>query len=201
MNNSYKSIFLRRKLKKLRAHEKTLELQALKIARFGAQLTPGKEKDRDASPSTPKRSKSILRPLKRKAFLASGRGTFSIKQLPSKKGLKANIVRLLGLLDKKRNGSLCRICQKRMGILAYHLVPQQRGDAARFIEANVVWACGPCNFGEMMNRSLYREKHIIIFGKERIERLEEIARTMRKYELAELLELRREIREKIEAPS
>jgi len=118
-----------------------------------------------------------------------------------KKGdLKAKIVRLLGLLDRKRNGNACRIhgapC---LGTLAYHIVPQQRGDAARFIEENVVWACRRANYGEKMNRSLYRDKHIAIFGKERVERIEAIAKKEAHFSTAELWDIHESVKAKIEA--
>jgi 5-methylcytosine-specific restriction endonuclease McrA len=114
--------------------------------------------------------------------------------------LKEQIVRLLGLLDMKVNGRHCRIHgEPCVGEVAYHLIPQKRGDAARFVPENVVWACSRANFGENMNRDLYRHKHVLIFGKVRIEKLEEISRTQRKYSTVELVALKNKIRADIES--
>lgn len=128
-----------------------------------------------------------------------------VRRLIKRGALKTAIVRLLGLLDRKKNGNQCRLgaeCPEKtqhFGTLAYHIVPAQRGDSARFIPENVVWACRQSNYGEVMNRSLYRDKHIAIFGKDRIERIEAIARTFRKYQMVELLELRDKLRSEVAA--
>jgi len=83
----------------------------------------------------------------------------------SRTSVKAKIVRALGLLDRQRNGNSCRIhgapC---VGGVAYHILPQMNGDAFRFIEENVIWACNQANRGEQMNRDLYAQKHRQIFG-------------------------------------
>lgn len=131
----------------------------------------------------------------------------SLRVMVSRKELKDEIVHLLGLLDRKKFGPYCRLgpqCpeQAKIGIhpgeVGYHLVPQSRGDAARFIPENVVWACHRANYGEYKNRSLYREKHILAFGKERVERIESIARTIRHYTTQELVDLRNHIRRDLE---
>ncbi len=102
--------------------------------------------------------------------------TKPIKSIIKRGPLIAKTVRLLGLRDRKVNGPFCRIHgEPCFGTLAYHLVPQQRGDATRLLHENVVWACLGANWGEKTNRSLYRQKHVDIFGAELIERLEEIA--------------------------
>lgn len=75
-------------------------------------------------------------------------------------------------LRDKKLGDWCRICRKRPIECAYHLVPKQRGLSIYYNLDNLVGACAACNFGEHLNRSLYRDKHIVLFGKERIERLE-----------------------------
>lgn len=153
-------------------------------AQTGARIAPGRAK----------------RPKKRPGTLKS-----SVKRST----LKAQIIRLLGLLDRKINGPLCRLgamCPdyEKIGIhngsLAYHIVPAQRGDSTRFVPENVVWACRVANYGEVMNRSLYRSKHIVVFGPERLERLENMAREIRQYTLKELWDLRAELKAKIEAP-
>lgn len=125
----------------------------------------------------------------------------SIKNIVSRKELKDSIVHMLGLIDRAINGPTCRIHQKEgfhSGEVPYHLIPQQRGDAARFIEENVVWACRNANYGEMMNRSLYDQKHIDLFGKERIDRIKAIARTTKKYSTADLILLKHLTQERLE---
>ncbi len=122
----------------------------------------------------------------------------TIKKVIDRTALKEAIVHLLGLLDAKLNGSECRIHGGHKGEVAYHLIPQKRGDAARFVPENVVWACHDANFGEKNNRDLYRHKHIQIFGKARVERIEAISRGIRKYSNEELLELRDQIKAQIE---
>lgn len=118
---------------------------------------------------------------------------------PDRQSIKDNIVTLLGHLDRELHGVLCRIHGGHQGELAYHIVPQQRGDAARFVPENVVWACGQANYGEKWNRSAYRDIHVKIFGRELVERLEAVARTAKKYTTAELLDLRRAVRSQIAA--
>ena len=113
---------------------------------------------------------------------------------------------LLGWLDRKVNGPLCRLgalcpAYARIGIhhgqCGYHLVPQQTGDGAMFIAENVVWACNAANFGEKNNRTLYRMKHITVFGHDRIERIEAAAQAGAKYSTAELLMMREQIKTKL----
>lgn len=111
--------------------------------------------------------------------------------------LKSQIVRLLGLLDRKRNGPMCRFHLDHEGDTSCHIVPQSRGDAARFEPDNVYWGCRAANYGEFRHRSLYRQYHIDLFGKDTVERLEEIAKGFRQYTHKELLCLREEIKLKI----
>lgn len=131
-----------------------------------------------------------------------------IAQLSSRGALKKAIVRLLGLLDRKINGPLCRygaLCPayKKIGVhngdTACHLSPQQRGEAARLLPENVVWGCSDANFGEVNNRDLYRQHHVVLFGRERVERIEAIARTTRQYSTAELREIRASVKAQLEA--
>lgn len=114
----------------------------------------------------------------------------AFKKHLDRKAIKDQIVRLLGLLDMYRFGKACRIFKDRPGEVGYHLVPQQRGDAARFLPENVVWASAAANDGERLNRSLYREKHVAIFGKNRVEAIEAVARRKADFSTATLLELR-----------
>lgn len=92
--------------------------------------------------------------------------------------------------DKRKYGGLCLICGKRPIQVAYHIVPAQRGDSTRYDELNVVGACAPCNCGEQWHRSLYREKHCQIFGRDTIEALEDKAREVVQLSTAELVALR-----------
>src|SRR6266404_3180333 len=102
----------------------------------------------------------------------------SMRSLVSRGTLKEQIVRFLGLLDAKENGRSCRLdifcpAWKRvgphLGDSSCHIVPQKRGDAARFLREGIYWGCRAANYGEMMNRDLFRDKHIARFGKDLVE--------------------------------
>lgn len=79
-------------------------------------------------------------------------------------------------LRDKKVSPICRICGQRPGTVAYHIVTKQRGHSIRWMLTNGVLACAPCNLGEMMNRALYRDKHIALFGAGIVEGIEAIAR-------------------------
>ena len=136
----------------------------------------------------------------RKAKRRAKRVELKIGDLATKGDMKKKIVRALGLLDRKTNGNACRIhgspC---VGNTAYHLCPQGRGDAARFLPENVVWACKAANYGEFRNRSLYREKHCAIFGRASIERIESIATGTAHFSSADLRAMFEVVRFELEA--
>lgn len=144
-----------------------------------------------------KRAKAAERKSKR----AAKRRELKVGETTKRSDLKVKIVRVLGLLDAKANGTHCRIhgapCQ---GEVAYHLIPQQRGDATRFRRDNIVWACRRANYGEFRNRSLYREKHIQIFGRARIESIEEAAKAIVQFSRADLLEMFDNLRSELVGP-
>lgn len=73
------------------------------------------------------------------------------------------------------HGKKCRICSVRPIEVGYHIVPKQTGDAVRWLIENGCGACAPCNFGEHKNRSLYRKKHVRLFGREFVEKIEDKA--------------------------
>lgn len=101
--------------------------------------------------------------------------------------------------DLKLYGPLCRICHKSKDqLVGYHIVPKQRGDAIRWILENGCAGCVGCNWGEMNNRPLYRDKHISIFGKELIEKLEAAARIPAQYSMDDLKRIYREIKASME---
>lgn len=104
--------------------------------------------------------------------------------------------------DKRHFGGRCRIGEACHGLgtveVAYHIVPQQRGDATRYDEDNVVGACRRCNRGEQLNRSKYREVHVRVFGRELVGQLEDKARRVVKLSTAELAELADKYRKKLE---
>src|SRR3990167_3214785 len=75
-----------------------------------------------------------------------------------------NLVCLYAKMRDKRNSPMCRICGKKPYKVGYHLVPKKKGDAVRWDPANLVAACTQCNYGESMNREIYRDKHIALFG-------------------------------------
>lgn len=127
----------------------------------------------------------------------------TLRQVSSRGAIKVQIVHEYGLLDRKLFGPYCRLgveCPKfkrigfHAGQVAYHLIPQMRGDAARFLQINIVWACSDANQGERLNRSLYREKHIKVFGLDRILKIEEVARGMADFSDADLVEKLQEVR-------
>lgn len=129
-----------------------------------------------------------------------------IAQLSTRGALKKDIVRILGLLSMKQHGKFCRygrLCPRfrKVGVHAgdtsCHVVPQMRGDAARFVPENVIWGCRDANDGERLNRSLYRDHHMTLLGKDYVERLEAIARTKKKYSTADLLDLRVQLRKNL----
>ncbi len=67
---------------------------------------------------------------------------------------------------RKTFGPLCRICVCRPATLAYHIVPKQRGHSIRWDLEDGVGGCSTCNYGEVSNRSLYRDRHILLFGRQ-----------------------------------
>lgn len=98
------------------------------------------------------------------------------------------------LARARRKSAVCAICGERPIEVAYHIVPKQRGDSVRWDLENGCGACSRCNRGEQLNRSLYRDKHLVIFGRELIERIEGQARIKADYSTAELQEKAREFR-------
>lgn len=120
-----------------------------------------------------------------------------------RKTLEAELENLWSLIiklrDRRLHGPLCRICKVEAGNTGYHIVPKQRGRAIRWDLENGALSCSGCNYGELMNRSLYQDvKHVHIFGIELIERLKAKARTTVKYSLGDLIELRRKFKKMIE---
>lgn len=129
-----------------------------------------------------------------------------IAALSARGAVKKDIVRLLGLLSRAKYGPGCRygaLCPRfkkvgaHPGDTACHVVPQMRGDAARFVPENVVWGCRDANRGEQMNRSLYRDIHIAMFGAAYVERIEVIARGTADYSDADLREFRATLRKQL----
>lgn len=105
---------------------------------------------------------------------------------------------LIRLRDRIKHGPMCRICGNREGSVAYHIVPKQRGDAVRWRLDNGVLACSACNYAEQMNRSLYRDKHVKLFGKSHVEKIEAAARKGQQFTTAELAFMADDFRTQIE---
>ncbi len=131
-----------------------------------------------------------------------------LNQISTRGAIKKQIVHEYGLLDRKLHGPYCRLgveCPRykkigfHAGEVAYHLIPQMRGDAARFVQSNIVWACSDANHGERLNRSLYDEKHIKVFGAARIAEIKEIAKGTADYSTADLLGILADVRSKLRA--
>jgi hypothetical protein len=114
-----------------------------------------------------------------------------------KAAIKADCVRLLGQLDRLANGNQCRIHGTHPGEVAYHLLPQGKGDAVRLDPKAVVWACAAANSAEQKNRQLYKKLHRYIFGAERMDYLETVSKQTVHYSTAYLLELRTQLRREV----
>ena len=124
------------------------------------------------------------------------------KLAPSRSKLRAQIWHFTSLIvrkrDSKSNNGLCLICNRNPIQVAYHLVPSMEGDSIRYDLDDLCGACFSCNWGEKNWRRRYRDKHIGIFGKEKIEALEAKARTITKFSLADLVALRDERKRMLE---
>lgn len=107
--------------------------------------------------------------------------------------------------DTRLYGPRCRICGQTAGskgmrsLVGYHLVPKKRGAAIRWLLENGVQGCSHCNYGERMNPSKYRDKHIALVGLPMMEALEARARLTYHFTLEELLEIGRWLKAVIEA--
>jgi hypothetical protein len=119
-------------------------------------------------------ARKVSRAAKRKELWA-GKPGFDKRGKPWSLGkIRKRVVRLLGLRDKALNGPLCRLGEycphfyevgPHEGELAYHLVPQNEGEAARLDPPNVVWACRSANEAERRRRAYFAQVHEKIFGK------------------------------------
>lgn len=84
---------------------------------------------------------------------------------------------------------VCRICAglSSTPLVAYHIVPKQRGQGIRWDLENGCAACSHCNGAEMMNRSLYQdERHPLLFGDAFIRDLKDRAAKRVKFDRADL---------------
>jgi hypothetical protein len=180
--------------RKARREERRIANAALKGETVAGTAPPSLEQPSER-PRYAKRGKSQIRPVKRK------------KRKIKRGSLSRQIVRLLGLLDKKKNGPLCRLgelCPQfpkighHYGELGYHIIAQSRGGEARFHPSNVVWACGPANCGEHYHKGLYREKHVALWGEEFVKGLEAMAKVAADYSMSQLLELRENLKAQVE---
>lgn len=98
---------------------------------------------------------------------------------------------IIRLRDKILYGPLCRCCGKNAGTVACHIVPKQRGKAIRWRLDNGYLGCSGCNWGEMINRSLWRDKHVAMFGRDKIEELEEASRKKAKFWISQLVDMQK----------
>lgn len=194
-----KEKIIQARARKSRREEKRAENEALNASKSlnidqGCERTPYFVVEGQKGYSLTKRGKESLS-LKKEPWYTKPNAISPIKKKCKtrkiKRGaLKSQIVRLLGLIDRKINGPICRFHKDHQGDTSCHIVPQSRGDAARFEPDNVYWGCRAANYGEFRHRSLYRQYHIDIFGKETVERLEEIAKGFKQYSHKELMVLR-----------
>jgi hypothetical protein len=122
------------------------------------------------------RSKMFQRKAKKAAALEKrrqlvGMGQLRVSKRPSDKQLDRLWSEVVMFRDRLKS-VWCRICHRRKGVLAYHIVPKQMGHAIRWLLENGVLGCVECNGGEVSNRTLYRMKHCKMFGEEFVKRLE-----------------------------
>jgi hypothetical protein len=108
------------------------------------------------------------------------------------------------LRDTRLYGKRCRICGQTpesngASLVGYHLVPKKRGASVRWLLENGVQGCSRCNYGERMNVSKYREKHVALVGVAMMEALEARAHTRADFGLEELLAIGTWLKAVIEA--
>lgn len=97
--------------------------------------------------------------------------------------------------DTAKHGRLCRICGKRPGTVAYHLVPKCTINyLARWHDENAVLACAPCNNGERWHRKLYNDKARELFGGELMDRMEKLGRGPSNWGIGEMQDRVAELR-------
>ncbi len=101
----------------------------------------------------------------------------------------------------KRNGGKCEICGTKPIQCCYHFIPS-RWLAVRFHPDNGAAACHSCNFGEMIQRGsahddVVRAAHVRMVGEERVQWLEAHKRDPWKKSAAELVDMKRELEEKL----
>ena len=105
--------------------------------------------------------------------------------------------------DTRLYGKRCRICGQLESsvvvMVGYHLVPKKRGASVRWLIENGVQGCSRCNFGERMNPSKYRDKHIALMGKAHVEAIEALARPGTHFSLENLLAIGAWLKAVIEA--
>ncbi len=106
--------------------------------------------------------------------------------------------------DTRLYGARCRICGQTAAsgsiMVGYHLVPKKRGAVVRWLLENGVQGCSRCNYGERMNPSKYRDKHVALVGKAMVEALEARARETVHFVLEDLLVIGRWLKAVIETP-
>lgn len=118
------------------------------------------------------KEKSKARSAKRKLLVKMGQ--LSISRRPSDKQLDELWGRCIRERARKTS-HYCRMCWVRVGTTAYHIVPKQLGYWIRWDLSNGLLSCGPCNGGEMMNRTKYRMRHVKMFGEAFVSGLEQKA--------------------------
>jgi hypothetical protein len=133
--------------------------------------------------------------------------TFPISRLSTKGAIKEKIVRILGLLDRKYNGPLCRYglhcpAYKRLGVhngdSACHLEPAKRGDAVRLNRKAVVWACHSVNFWEKEHRGTTVDRvHNEAFGIERMTEVRALERMEAHFSESDLRSMLQDLRKEL----
>lgn len=116
--------------------------------------------------------------------------------------LRARLDALWSILIRRRDvrlySGICVICHNRPIQVAYHIV-SRKDDATRWDMDNGCGSCAPCNYFEFLNRGhKVRDKHIAIFGIERVEWLEARARVIANFSLQELEDIEVDLKRRIQ---
>ena len=104
--------------------------------------------------------------------------------------------------DKRKNGGMCIVCNRRLIQTCYHIIPRDRM-GIRWNPMNAVGSCKGCNLDERYSRGGKRDHVQIIwiprFGQAYIDNLLELEKKHVKWSVDELAELRNGLREQLGA--
>lgn len=110
------------------------------------------------------------------------------KKSPSLSKLKKELWKVLRQVVYSWSPLLCQACGAESAPVACHIVPSHEGAATRFFLPNLYRGCNSCNKAEQVRRVLWVSRHEEIFGKEYVEALREMSRTIFDMDKAWVLE-------------